>query len=89
MCSRMRTTSESHTDRLTRKAERALTVVTILGVIEILRRTPRWLLLLALVLVLLAVAYALAYLVWVVAALGALVAWKVGRGVLRGWTETR
>jgi hypothetical protein len=59
------------------------------GVIEVLRRTPRWLLLLTLVLVIVGVVYALTYIVWVVAGLGAIVAWKVGQGVLRGWRTTR
>ena len=85
----MRTASAPQSGPLTRKAERALTVATVLGVIEIMRRTPRQLLLVAVVFAILAIVYALTYSVWVAAALGAVVAWKVGRGVLRGWRKTR
>jgi len=52
---------------------------------EIVRRTPRRLLLLAAVLVLMLVLVVLAYAVWVVAFLAAIVTWKVGRGAVQGW----
>lgn len=85
----MRTASTHERDRLARKTERALTVAAVLGVVEIVRRTPRWLLWLAVVPVVTVVLLALTYIVWVMAFLGAVVAWKLGRGVRRGWKERR
>lgn len=73
------------TDRLARRAERLLTLATVLAAIEILRRTPRWLLLAALLLLWTIVTLALVYMAWIDLALGAVVAWKVGRGAVRGW----
>lgn len=77
------------TDRLVRKTERALTVATVLGVMEIVRRTPRRLLMLAAVLIVMLILVVLAYAVWGVAFLAAVVGWKVGRGAVRGWREAR
>lgn len=71
-------------ERLARKTERALTVATVLGVIEIVRRTPRWILLFAVVLVLTVVLFALTYLAWVVALPAAIVSWRLGRGAVKG-----
>ena len=85
----MTTLTARQTERLARKTERALTVATVLGLIEILRRTPRWLLLLTAVLVLTLVLVALTYIIWVVALLAAIVGWKVGRGAVKGWREAR
>jgi hypothetical protein len=79
----------SQTERLARKTERALTVATVLGVIEIVRRTPRWLLLLAAVVVATVILLALTYIIWTVVFLGAVVAWKLAPGFVRGWRETR
>lgn len=81
----MRASPTPGPDRLTRKTERALTVATVLGAVEIVRRSPRWLLLLAGAVVVLVVVVALTYTAWVVAVLGAVVAWRLGRGLLRGW----
>ncbi len=85
----MTTLAAGRSDRLTRKAERALTVATVLGVVEILRRSPRWLLLLTGLLVYTVVMVVIIYMVWVEVALGTVVAWKLGRGMVRGWRAAR
>lgn len=85
----MSTLATDRPDRLVHKAERALTVATVLGVVEIIRRTPRWLLIITGLLVYTAVMLVFVYAIWVGIALGAVVAWKVGRGVLQGWRHAR
>jgi hypothetical protein len=74
---------------LSRKANLALTIAIILGVIEILRRTPPWLLVLVALLVSAIVSFVLAYAVWSGVALGVVVAWRLSRGFAQGWRESR
>lgn len=74
-----------HSDRLVRRGERLLTLATVLAAIEILRRTPRWLLLAAGLLLWAIVMLVLIYMAWIDLALGTVVAWKVGRGAVSGW----
>jgi len=83
----MTTLTAVQTDRLVRKTERVLTVATTLAAIEILRRIPRWLLIAAGLVVCWLVLLALVYMVWLEAALAAVVAWKLGRGAVQGWRE--
>jgi hypothetical protein len=78
-----------HRDRLLRRSERALTLVTVLAAVEVLRRSPRWLLIAAGLLALVLIGLILAYLVWIEVALATVVAWRLGRGFIRGWREAR
>lgn len=85
----MTTLAADHVERLARRAEFGLTVTIVLGLVEILRRSPRWLLIAAGLAVYVLVMLALAYLVWIEVALVAVVAWKLGRGAVQGWREIR
>jgi type IV secretory pathway TrbD component len=77
------------TDRLARKTELALTFGIALATIELLRRTPRRLLIVAGLLAYTLLLLAIVYILWLEAALAAVVAWKLGRGVVQGWREAR
>jgi len=85
----MTTLAADRAERITRKAERALTVATVLGVVEILRRSPRWLMILTGLLAFYVVMLAVIYIVWVEVTLGSIVAWKLAHGAIRGWRERR
>ncbi len=85
----MTTLAADRSDRFARKAERALTVATVLGGVEILRRSPRLLVVLAALLVYTVVMFALVYMVWLDVVLGTIAAWKLGRGMVQGSREAR
>jgi hypothetical protein len=76
-------------EQLVRNAELALTLATVLAAIEILCRTPGWLLVAGGVLTFSLVLFLLAHIVWVDAVLAVGVAWKLGRGAVHGWRATR
>jgi hypothetical protein len=67
----------------------ALTLTSVLLAIEIVRRAPRLLLLFAALFAYLLVLYVWAHLLWLELALAAVIAWKLGRGAVRGWREAR
>jgi hypothetical protein len=75
--------------RLSRKANLALTIAIILGTIEILRRTPTWLLFAFALLLCWLVLLAIVYIWWIIGALGAVIGWKLGRGFVQGWRASR
>jgi hypothetical protein len=81
------TLTAQRVDELARKTGLALSLAIILGVIEILRRTPKWLLVACGFLVYAVVLLAIVYVWLIVAALGAAVGWKLARGAIRGWRE--
>ena len=74
-------------DQLARKTGLALSVAIILGVIEIFRRTPGWLVVACGFLVYAVVLLAIVYVWFIVAALAAAVGSKLARGAIRGWCE--
>jgi hypothetical protein len=77
------------TERLARKTELALVVAVVLGAVEILRRSPRWLLVFVGLSAYTGVVLVIVYVWWVVAALAAIVLWKLARGFVRGWRLTQ
>jgi hypothetical protein len=77
------------TERLARKTELALVVAIVLGAVEILRRSPRWLLVFVGLLAYTVVLVVIVYVWWVVAALATIVVWKFARGFVRGWRLTQ
>jgi hypothetical protein len=83
----MSTLTVRQTENLVHKTNLALTLAMVLGTIEILRRTPRWLLLLGALLLYTVVYFAVIHIWWIVAALAALVGWKLLVGAARGWRE--
>ena len=85
----MTTLAADRAERIARKAEHGLTIAVVLGIIEIVRRSPRWLLLIAGLLAYVFVLVALAYFWWIVAAAAAIASWKLRRGFVYGWQETR
>jgi hypothetical protein len=74
--------------RLARKTELALTLAIVLGAAEILRRSPRWLLLLFALLAYSAVVAVVVYMWWIVGALALVAGGKLAGGVVRGWRES-
>jgi hypothetical protein len=75
-------------DRLVRKSERALTLLTVLTAVEVLRRSPRWLLIAAGLAVYVLVQILLAYIVWMEVMLASVIAWQLARGAVQGWQGT-
>lgn len=85
----MTTLTTHRAEHLARRAQFGLTVAIVLGVVEILRRSPNWLLIVAGLLVYLAALVVILYVWWIVGALAAVVGWKLARGFVRGWREPR
>jgi hypothetical protein len=73
--------------RLARKTKLALTIAIVLGAVEILRRSPRWPLLLVALLAYSAVVAVVLYIWWIVGALALVAGGKLAGGGVRGWRE--
>lgn len=85
------TTASAHTQtirqikRRAREKEIAVVLLIVLGVIEILRRAPGWLLLLTGILAAYVVQFIALHIWWIVVLLTSLAAMKLMRGVVEGW----
>ena len=83
----MTTLTAQRADQLARKTGLALTLAIILGLIEILRRAPKWLLVVCGYAVYAVVLLAIDYVWWIAVALATVIGWKLLRGAVRGWRQ--
>lgn len=71
--------------RRAREKELAVVLVIALGIVEVLRRSPAWLLILVGLLVLWLYLFLAAHIWWVVAGVAGAIAFKIVRGFVEGW----